>query len=124
MGIAEPAEDKIEHVDTSCYFLHKEAFELLTLWTQMHKSLGPIGDRIFFSAIKHKRFRTVSTKLRSVAFRSQYAYHYQLAKLNIPKGSKTSNEFLGAYTFLKSVLGVTDCQRNIGFWPLPYLSKK
>jgi glycosyltransferase involved in cell wall biosynthesis len=124
MGITEAQETRLEHVDTSCLMLHRDAFELLGLWVNMDKSLGPICDRIFFAAIQHRRFQVVSTKLKSVAFRSQYAYHYKLAKMDIPKGMKTGDEFKNSFDYLKSVAGIQACVKNLGFWPLPYLAKK
>ena len=123
MKITETQEDQLEHIDTSCYLLHKDAFELLPLWTQMHKRLSPICDRIFFAAIKHRRLPIRSTGQPTVAFRSQYASHYQHARLDIPENAKTSSEFSDTLNFLKSVSGVADCVKNIGFWPLPYLLK-
>ncbi len=124
MRITEPAENKLEHVDTSCLMLHRKAFELLSLWIKMDKSLGPICDRIFYAAIKDNRLSFRSTMKRTVAFRSQYVYHYRLAGLTQPKGLKTSEEFKEAYQFLKTVHGIENCIKNLGFWPLPYLLKQ
>lgn len=123
MGISETQELKLEHVDTSCLMLHRNAFELLPLWANMNKALGPICDRIFFATIKHRRFNIRSTGKKTVAFRSQYAAHYKIAKINIPEGMKTGDEFRGSYNYLRSIDGIQNCIRDLGFWPLPYILK-
>lgn len=123
MWITEPQELRLKHVDTSCLMLHRDAFELLTVWTNMDKLLGPICDRIFFAAIKHRRFNIRSTGKKTVAFRSQYAAHYKFAKIDVPEGMKTSSEFTPSYDYIKSIDGIQSCIKNLGFWPLPYLIK-
>jgi glycosyltransferase involved in cell wall biosynthesis len=123
MMINESQEDNLKHVDTSCCMIHKTAFELNYVWLKMNKSLGPICDRIFYSAIRNSRYSVEFTKKRTVAFRSQYAAHYRTAQIKIPENAKTNEDLKTSYDFLRSVNGIDDCVRNLGFWPLPYLLK-
>jgi glycosyltransferase involved in cell wall biosynthesis len=118
LDITESAEDCLLHVDTSCLFLSKSAFSLLPIWMQMPKELGPACDRVFFAAMKHHRFRFVSTKKRTVSFSTQYAFHYQLAGKTPPECSKPTDCLLSVFNYLKSVEGVDACSRDLGFWPL------
>jgi glycosyltransferase involved in cell wall biosynthesis len=118
LDISEHAEDCLLHVDTSCIFLSKSAFSLLPIWMQMPRELGPACDRVFLAAMKHHRFRFASTQKRTVAFSTQYAYHYQLAGRTPPDGSKPADCLLAVFDYLKSVAGVDACSRSLGFWPL------
>ena len=70
LDITEPSEDSLLHVDTSCVLLHKSAFHINDLWADA-KTLSPICDRVFMAGIRHKQLG-LSTKQRSVAFRTQY----------------------------------------------------
>ena len=124
MGITEASELKLKHVDTSCLMLHRNAFELLTLWSNMDKALGPICDRVFFAAIQNRRFNIRNTGKMTVAFRSQYLFHYKNAKIKIPDGLKTGDEFKGSFNYLRSLDGIQNCIKNLGFWPLPYLTER
>jgi glycosyltransferase involved in cell wall biosynthesis len=124
MKISEPYEDSLAHVDTSCLLLHKSVFDLTFAWITMNKVLSPICDRVFIALIRHHKYEIISSKLRTVAFTSQYAYHYKKANIEIPKNSKTNSEFKNALNYLQSVEGIEDCLNTIKFWPLPYFKRK
>lgn len=121
IDITEPQEDRLEHIDTSCIMLHRQAFELLPIWLQMEKILGPICDRVFRAAVLHKRFIIKSTRQRTVAFRTQYEYHYSRAGLPAPECAKGSDEFKAAFAYLYTKTGVNNSQNSMGFWPGTYL---
>lgn len=118
LDITEAAEDELLHVDTSCFFISRSAFTLLPIWMQMPKGLGPACDRVFFAAVKYYRFKFESTRKRTVAFSTQYEYHYQLAGKAAPKGTKRADCLVSVFEYLKTIDGVDDCCRSIGFWPL------
>lgn len=122
LPITEPAEDMLHHVDTSCFLVSRDAFKILPVWSQMPQRLGPICDRVFLACMKYHRYQFVSTKQRTVAFSSQYAYHFRLAGLTPPGSAKTSQEFDDALGFLRSTKGLNECIDRIGFWPLPYMN--
>jgi protein-tyrosine-phosphatase len=87
----------------------------------MPKILGPICDVIFFSAIKNKKYRFCSTKLRTVAFRSKYLSHYFNLNSAPPLNLKSESEFIPALNFLRSKDGNSECSEKLGFRPLDYL---
>ena len=118
----ESTENSLDHVDTSCFFLHKSCYELLNIWLEMPKILSPLCDAIFFAAIKHKKYGFCSTKKRTVAFRSKYLSHYVTANVRPPLNLKSEAEFIPALDFLNSKDGACECINKLGFWPLTYLN--
>lgn len=123
LKIQEKDENELVHVDTSCLLLSRKAFCLLNIWLQMPKELSPICDRIFLSAAHFKELKIKSTKMRTVAFRSQYEFHFRLAKMPIPDGLKNNEVLNPSYAFLRTRKGIESCLKNMGFWPLTYMSK-
>lgn len=80
--------DGIRHIDTSCLFLTRYAFNLCPLWAMMPPMLSPICDRIFYTALTGSKFKVAYTRLRTLAFRSQYACHYEYAGETAPTDAK------------------------------------
>jgi glycosyltransferase involved in cell wall biosynthesis len=115
--IQESDELSLNHVDTSCYFLHRNAFGALDIWLKMPKILSPICDRIFFAGIKHKKYKISSTKQKTVAFRSQYKSHYLNGNIEPPPGAK-ENVGKVPYDWLRSVAGMKETVSRLGFVPL------
>lgn len=118
LNITEPQEDSLLHVDTSCFFIHSSAFKLLNIWHHMPKELGPICDRVFKLAFINARFPIAYSKLRTVAFRSQYRFHYELAGLPLTNNLKYNSELELCYDYLLTQEGISRCIESIGFWPL------
>jgi glycosyltransferase involved in cell wall biosynthesis len=116
MPITEPDEDANRHVDTSCWLVFRPAFAMLQTWL-MPKQLSPICDRIFYTKALHERYSIFLTNARTVVFRTQYAYHYQLAGWPVPEGAKGSEEFTECNRFLLSVDGVRELVDTLGFYP-------
>jgi len=119
--ITEKDEEDGSHIDTSCVLLHKSAFSLNKIWSCMPKQISPICDRIFRAAISHNNLNFVSTKKRSVAFRTQYRVHYEMAGLEPPSNSKTAETTMISLRFMMSPEGVSECVNKLGFWPMTYL---
>ena len=121
LNITEKGEDSLSHVDTSCILLHRSAFHLNAIWSEMPKQLSPICDRIFMAGIRHRQLRFASTMQRSVAFRTQYKDHYVSAGLKPPSDAKGSEDLRPAFTYLKTQKGITECINALRFWPMSYL---
>ena len=121
LGITEPAEDLLQHVDTSCFFVHRSAFELFSIWTRMPKQLGTLCDRVFLAAIRKGRFAAASTKERTVAYRTLYEVHYTSAGLTPPDRFKPKDVLKPALAWLQTKEGVDESVARLGFWPLTYL---
>ena len=116
-GLVEKAELNFKHVDTSCFFLHRNCFDYLNIWLKMPKQLSAICDRIFYLGLLQKKYRFGFTKRASVAFRSQYKVHYDAVGIAPPEGAKSSvaND---AVQWLKSVEGCREAASKLGFYPL------
>jgi glycosyltransferase involved in cell wall biosynthesis len=84
-----------KHVDTSCLFLTRSAFQLLPLWVMMPKELGPICDRVMWQAILARGITHAHHPQPTVAFRTQYQFHYALLKETPPPGTKSHDESVG-----------------------------
>ena len=121
LGIREPAEDDFRHVDTSCFLVHRSGFDCLTVWLDMPKILGPMCDRVFLAALLHRKLPIFSTQARTVAFRTQYRYHYELANLPVPEDAKGNDVLQRPGEYLLSPDGVSDCIRTLGFWPFTHV---
>lgn len=121
LPVSEPAEDQLHHVDTSCFFLHRAAFEVLPVWSRMPSQLWRLCDRVFLAALRHARFAAMSTRERTVAYRTLYEAHYAQAGLPMPEGVKPNDILKPAIEWLKTQDGVTECVRRLGFWPASYL---
>ncbi len=87
--------DGIGHVDTSCYFVARPAFELLPLWVMMPGPLGPVGDRVFWQSIIARRIPRAHSYRPTVAFRTQYQCHYARLREPAPPGAKTNEASTG-----------------------------
>lgn len=118
MPISEDQENELKHVDTSCYLLAKSAFDCLAAWVRMPKELSPVCDRIFYRLIKHRRLNIVHSKLRTVAFRSQYLYHYEIANEQPPDNFKDGSFLTDCNAYLMSKTGIQQCLDTLDFWPL------
>lgn len=123
MDVREPDEDSLTHVDTSCYVLHRSAFKLNSVWHSMPHQLGPIGDRIFLAAIKAHRYVFQSSGLRTVGYRTPYAFHYQAAGMPVPELAKTWEvDLRPSVEFLGTPDGIASCVDRLGFWPATFMS--
>ena len=120
LDITERAEARLKHVDTSCFMLSKKAFPAMSVWAAMPRQLSTLCDRVFLGALRHGRYSLSSTRQATVAFRTQYADHYKMAKLPIPDNAKTSDEFKAAIDYLQSYTGIAECVDALGFWPYHY----
>ncbi len=116
MNITEPGENANRHVDTSCWLVFRPAFSLLRAWL-MPKILGPVCDRIFLQKAIHDRFRIAPTPDRTVCFRTQYTYHYRMAGMAIPPGTKTPRDVFKVNDYLLTKEGAREIVGALGFYP-------
>lgn len=116
LPITEADEDAVAHVDTSCMLIHRSAFAVNSTWTEMPRQLSPICDRVFFAAMKHKRYTICSTRARTVGFTSTYLPHYQSSGRTPPPDAKPGS-FDEQLAFLHSADGVRQTVDRLGFWP-------
>ena len=115
---SEHEEDLLQHIDTSCLLVHRTAFSILPVWIRMPKRLVPLCDRVFVAALRQARFAIASTRERTVAYRTLHELHYTQAGLAPPPGFKSGTLLQPAVEWLKTLEGVHDSVRQLGFWPL------
>jgi glycosyltransferase involved in cell wall biosynthesis len=121
LDVKEEAEDRLQHVDTSCFFLHRSTFNLVSLWSRIPKPLGQLCDRVFLSALRNERFAVLSTRRRTVAYRTMYELHYTGAGLEPPPGFKRRDILQPALQWLQTREGVNESIARLGFWPLTFM---
>jgi hypothetical protein len=120
-GVTEVDEDRLQHIDTSCFLVHRSAFGAMPVWSRMPRQLGMICDRVFLAALKHGRFPIVSTRERTLAYRTLHELHYTRAGLAVPEGVKSGTMIHAPMQWMLTREGVDECVRVLGFWPMTYL---
>ena len=117
LRVQELDELSLNHIDTSCYLLHRNTFDALDIWLKMPKILSPVCDRIFLAGLKNKNYRFASTRKKTVAFRSQYESHYLAAKVKPPEDTKKHVAKV-PYEWLSTLDGMRETVKRLGFFPL------
>ncbi len=77
--------------DTSCLCIFRPAFDVLALWGTMPRETGPICDRLMWTAIQARGLSRAHDPAPTVAFRTQYAAHYEHAGEAPPANAKVSD---------------------------------
>lgn len=121
LGIHERDEEKLLHIDTSCFLLHRSAFACLTIWLDMPRALASVGDRIFLAGLLHRKLPISSTRARSVAYRSHSRAHYLMANHPVPEGARDIDLKADAWRYLTTGEGVSRSVSALGFWPPSYI---
>jgi hypothetical protein len=121
LNITEQLEDQLRHVDTNCLLVHRAAFEALAVWLRLPRKLATMCDRVFLAALRHGRFSVVSTRERTVAYRTLHELHYTQAGLPLPAGYKSKELMREAADWLMTPEGVSESVRVLGFWPGTYV---
>ncbi len=80
------------HVDTSCFFLTREAFGLLPIWALMPPNLHQGSDRVFWQAIVARDIRRAHRARPTVAYRTIYRSHYEGLGQPVPPNAKPNVE--------------------------------
>jgi glycosyltransferase involved in cell wall biosynthesis len=88
--------DGQSHVDTSCLFLTREAFRILPYWATMPRQFGPICDRAIWQIILAHDISSAHYGQPTVAFRTQYEFHYRKIGETPPPGSKSNEDSTGS----------------------------
>jgi len=120
-GVELPIQDSDEmllrHIDTSCYFLYRTAFDALSVWLKMPKIISPICDRVFLAGLKYRNFKFAYTKGKTVAYRTLWKSHYLAANLEPPLNSK-ENVDKAVYNWLMTDAGEKETIEKLGFIPI------
>lgn len=114
LPIVEFNERDMKHVDTNCLLIHRTAFGLNDIWTNMPRQLTRIGDRVFFVGVQSRNLSVCFTRRRTVAYATLYASHYVAARRQPPANAKSDN-FSEERAYLESDAGARDTVRRLGF---------
>lgn len=115
-NVQDKDELSLNHVDTSCFLLHRFAFESSRIWLNMPRQLSPLCDRVFYAGLRHYRYRIAHTKQKTVAFRSQYLPHYEAAGAPLAENLKSGVE-VEPLQWLYSFEGTVATVERLKFWP-------
>lgn len=116
LDITEEYEDRNQHVDTSCWMIFREAFDLLRFWRVPH-AFNWAGDRAFLQKAIHDRYTIGFTNHRTVNYRTRYAEHFRRAGKPPPENAIGIEPLLKARELARTVEGVQTLVKFFGFYP-------
>jgi glycosyltransferase involved in cell wall biosynthesis len=116
LDFTEAMENDNQHVDTNCWMIFKEAFDLIRYW-RVPKDFHWVGDRIFLQKAIHDRYRIAFTHHRTVNYRTRHADHFRQAGQPIPEGAIGSEALAKARHLAMTVEGVETLVNFFGFYP-------
>jgi glycosyltransferase involved in cell wall biosynthesis len=83
-----PQESEEHHVDTSCCFLLKGSYHILSIWALIPKQIAPIHDGFFYAALKSSGLQKAVSTLTTVNYQCMYAAVYEAIGEQPPTGAK------------------------------------
>jgi hypothetical protein len=86
--------DNVDHVDTSCVLVAAPAFELLPLWGRWPAELSPIGDRLFWQAVRAKGFAPAFTGALTSCYEATHVGFYRALGEEPPPGTRPDTDVL------------------------------
>lgn len=90
-----PFEDKNvlerEAVDTSCFFITRDAAYLLPIWCMMDPVMSPLCDLVMFAAIKQRGITYSWTNKATLYYESRWRSHFRILGLRVPRDEHTTD---------------------------------
>lgn len=77
-------DDFTDHVDTSCLFITKPAFELLGAWTRYPRRLSLIGDRMVVQMARARGYAFAASGALTVRYTARFPFCYRACGLQPP----------------------------------------
>jgi glycosyltransferase involved in cell wall biosynthesis len=77
-----------ELIDTNCYLIVKQAKEVISAWWMMDEKYNPVGDRYFYTYLKHIGMQVAGSNKDTVCYRTAYAPHYEHFGVAVPAEAK------------------------------------
>jgi hypothetical protein len=105
------------HVDTSCLWVHREAFEVLSLWAAMPRELGTIGDRVIWAAIMARNIPRAHSGRATLAYRSRWTAHYISNGEPPPDDARSQDCLLPAFRIWEALPEKTKALLLLGYRP-------
>jgi glycosyltransferase involved in cell wall biosynthesis len=116
LDITEHLEDTNQHVDTSCWMIFREAFDLLRYW-RIPREFNWIGDRLFLRKATHDRYAIGFTNHRTVNYRTRHAEHFRQAGKPAPENAIGIEPLQKARDLAMTVEGMQTLVNFFGFYP-------
>lgn len=112
------ASDGEQFCDTSCLFLTRRAFGLLSVWALMDPAFHVLDDRVMWHHVLRSGLPRVHTGLGTVAYLTTHAGIYKDLGLPAPAGAKRITGVTAALTKWKAS-GRPDLKVRWGYRPRP-----
>lgn len=77
-----------QHVDTNCFFFFPGSYPLVPHFALMPKQLSPIGDRIFYQAVRSRGLQSTVNTQRTVNYQCMWESIYLALGEPVPCGAK------------------------------------
>ena len=98
-----PAQSPDEHVDTNCFYFLPGSFHLLASWALMPRELSPIGDRVFWGAMRTKGLVGVVVNRPTVNYHCLWESIYRAVGETPPPGCKPDTDSESVQAWLRSL---------------------
>lgn len=105
-----PDEPIERHVDTNCLLLLRGTFHLISIWTNMPRPLAPIGDRVFYTALRSRNLVAAVVAQPTVSYHCLWEHVYRQAGEAPPAGAKP---MVDSSTMLEWLRAATDRELEI-----------
>ena len=86
-----PECDGVNFVDTSCYFFHRDAFDVCRLWFFKPSGIGMLDDRIIWAEVLRQKLKRAHVHIPTVNYATDLAFHYKYFNLTPPPHSRILN---------------------------------
>jgi hypothetical protein len=84
-----PSQSPAEHVDTSCFAFFPGSYHTLANWALMPQQMSPVGDRIFWSALRARGLSGVAVNdPATVNYHCLWEVYYRTLGEPLPPGAK------------------------------------
>ena len=103
LGIC-PDCDGVNFVDTSCYFFHRDAFDVCRHWLFKAEGMGVIDDRIIWAEVLRQNIKRTHITTPTVNYVTDFAVHYEQFGLIAPPFSRVLNAELFKFITLEEAL--------------------
>lgn len=88
LDVRMPGDEKLDHVDTSCFVFSRPAFHIGLRWGFIPKALGYMDDRVFYTSVKASRVKTAALAAPTVGYTCMWRHFYILAGETPPPGCR------------------------------------
>jgi hypothetical protein len=99
-----PGQPPSEHVDTSCFAFFPGSYHALATWALMPQQMSPLGDRIFWSALRARGLSGVAVdQPATVNYHCIWEVFYRALGEQPPPGAKVSIDSTPMYQWWQSL---------------------